>query len=93
MIVVGMLAGLAALLVFHLWASRRPARLWYLGAVAPLVWTGILIWMGVTGVFAGNLPGLLFGGLAPLAALLGLWAYGREDADARAAEAQTDAAE
>lgn len=81
-----MLAALAALLVFHLWASRRPARLWYLGGIAPLAWIGVLIWMGVSGVFAGDLWGLLAGGLAPLAVLLGLWAYGRQAADARDAE-------
>lgn len=86
--VVLMLAALAALLVFHLWASARPRRLWYLGAITPAVWLGVLIWMAVTGVFRDNVIGLLFGGLAPLAVLLGIWAYGREAADAREAASE-----
>ena len=92
--VILMLAALATLLVFHLWASRRPRRLWYLGAIAPVIWLGVLIWMAVAGVFQSNLTGLLFGGLAPLVVLLGLWAYGREAAEARdAAAPQAPAAE
>ena len=92
--VVLMLAALAVLLVFHMWASARPRRLWYLGAIAPVIWLGVLIWMAVAGVFQSNLTGLLFGGLAPLVVLLGLWAYGREAAEARdAAAPQAPAAE
>ncbi|HIX32437.1 MAG TPA: hypothetical protein IAA46_00265, partial [Candidatus Gemmiger avium] len=68
--VVLMLAALAVLLVFHMWASARPRRLWYLGAITPVIWLGVLIWMAVTGVFQDNLLGLLFGGLAPMAVLL-----------------------
>ena len=87
--VVLMLAALAVLLVFHMWASARPRRLWYLGAITPVIWLGVLIWMAVTGVFRDNLLGLLFGGLAPMAVLLGIWTYGREAADAREAAAET----
>ena len=49
--VVLMLAALVVLLVFHMWAGARPRRLWYLGAIAPVIWLGVLIWMAVAGLF------------------------------------------
>ena len=29
-------------LVFHIWASRRSPRYWFLGGIVPLIWFGLL---------------------------------------------------
>lgn len=35
--------GIALLvLVFHIWASRRSPRYWFLGGIVPLIWFGLL---------------------------------------------------
>lgn len=29
-------------IVFHIWASRRRPKYWYLGGIMPLLWLGLL---------------------------------------------------
>ena len=32
-------------LAFHIWASRRSPRFWFLGGIVPLVWFGLLAFL------------------------------------------------
>ena len=33
------------ILAFHIWASRRSPRFWFLGGIVPLVWFGLLAFL------------------------------------------------
>ena len=43
------LAAAAAITVFHIWASRRRPRYWYLGGIVPALWVAILIFLLANG--------------------------------------------
>ena len=63
------------ILAFHIWASRRSPRFWFLGGIVPLVWFGLLAFLWSRGKI--SLPAdwkiLVFPTLAVAAA----WGAGR----------------
>ena len=39
----------AAVTVFHIWASRRRPKYWYLGAIVPALWIGLVVFLLANG--------------------------------------------
>ena len=72
------LAAAAAVTVFHIWASRRRPRSWYLGGIVPALWTGTVIFLLANGMIrpAEDWKTLLF----PTVILLLIWLEGHEAA-------------
>ena len=75
------LAAAAAITVFHIWASRRRPRYWYLGGIVPALWVAILIFLLANGAIrpAEDWKMLLF----PTAILLLIWLEGHQAAKKR----------
>ena len=44
------LAAAAAITVFHIWASRRRPRYWYLGGIVPTLWIGAVVFLLANGM-------------------------------------------
>lgn len=72
------LAAAAAITVFHIWASRRRPRYWYLGGIVPALWVAVLIFLLANGMIrpAEDWKMLLF----PTAILLLIWLEGHQAA-------------
>ena len=72
------LAAAAAITVFHIWASRRRPRYWYLGGIVPALWLGALMFLFANGKIdlAEDWRMLLF----PTAILLLIWLEGHQAA-------------
>ena len=72
------LAAAAAISVFHIWASRRRPRYWYLGGIVPALWIGTVIFLLAKGMIrpAEDWKTLLF----PTVILLLIWLEGHEAA-------------
>ena len=72
------------ILAFHIWASRRSPRFWFLGGIVPLVWFGLLAFLWSRGKI--SLPAdwkiLVF----PTLILLLLWLKGNLAAKKREME-------
>ena len=72
------------ILAFHIWASRRSPRFWFLGGIVPLVWFGLLAFLWSRGQI--SLPAdwkiLVF----PTLILLLLWLKGNLAAKKRELE-------
>ncbi len=79
-----LIAAALAVIGFHIWASRRSPRFWYLGGVVPLLWFGCLIFLGVRGMlhWPGDWRQIIF----PSLILLLLWLEGHETAKKRELE-------
>ena len=78
------LAAAAAVTAFHIWASRRSPRYWYLGGIVPLVWVGLigyLFWNGMIHL-QQDWKVLLF----PTLILLLIWLKGHQAARKRELE-------
>ena len=65
-----------AVTIFHIWASRRKPKYWYLGGVVPVIWIGIIIFLFVNGMIhiANDWKVLFF----PTVILLLIWLSGHE---------------
>ena len=72
------LAATAAITVFHIWASRRRPRYWYLGGIVPALWIGAVVFLLANGAIrpAEDWKMLLF----PTAILLLIWLEGHQAA-------------
>ena len=67
-----------AVTIFHIWASRRKPKYWYLGGVVPVIWIGIIIFLFANGMIhkADDWEVLFF----PTVILLLIWLSGHESA-------------
>ena len=70
------------LLVFHLWASRRSPRLWFLGGVIPLLYAALLVWRGMDGQLT-DADTVFHQAVVPMLILLLSWAEGQQMARKR----------
>ena len=67
-----------AITLFHIWASRRKPKYWYLGGIVPALWLGALVFLFANGKIdlAEDWRMLVF----PTAILLLIWLEGHEAA-------------
>lgn len=68
----------AAVTVFHIWASRRRPKYWYLGAIVPALWIGLVVFLLVNGQL--NLGRDWKNVVFPTVILLLLWLDGHQAA-------------
>ena len=67
-----------AITLFHIWASRRKPKYWYLGGIVPALWAGALVFLFANGKIdlGADWRILVF----PTAVLLLVWLEGHEAA-------------
>lgn len=65
-------------IVFHIWASRRSPRYWYVGGIIPLLWVGVLAFLFINGQidFKEDLRVIVF----PTLIFLLIWLEGHQSA-------------
>lgn len=68
----------AAVTVFHIWASHRKPRYWYLGAIVPALWVGLVVFLAANGQLdlGEDWRNVVF----PTVILLLLWLEGHQSA-------------
>lgn len=67
-----------AVTVFHIWASRRRPKYWYLGAIVPALWIGLVVFLLANGQL--NLGRDWKNVVFPTVILLLLWLDGHQAA-------------
>lgn len=70
------LAAALAVVVFHIWASRRSPKYWYAGGIVPALWLGVLAFLGWRGRLSFP-EDLRVAGFTTLVLLL-IWAKGHQ---------------
>ena len=78
------LAAAVAITAFHIWASRRSPKHWYVGGIVPALWLGILAFLGWRGSLSFP-EDLRVVGFTTLILLL-IWAQGHQAAKKRELE-------